>query len=120
MAKRARIRARQLAELDTEFRELLIPCLHQCAGGRCGLFEAYDRFPEIKQWLNWHEAERMHDVAVSIRSMLVESGERNELVEEFLRRCTFHGPNDPGEPKLAKVFLEHIESRRTGVEEEQE
>ncbi len=113
MAKRDRIKARQLAELDAEFREFLIPRLQQCASGRWGLFGAYDRFPEIKQWLNWPQAERLHELAVSIRSMLVESGQRSELVEEFLGHCTFHGPNDPGEPKLAKALLEKIVNRGT-------
>lgn len=114
MAKQDRIKARQLAELDTEFRALLIPCLQQCAGGRWGLFGAYDRFPEIKQWLNWPQAERLRELAVSIRSMLVESGRQSELVEEFLRRCTFHGPNDPGEPKLAEALLEKYRELRHG------
>jgi hypothetical protein len=34
-----------------------------------------------------------------------------------LTLCTFHKPNDPGEPKLAKAFLERIENRRRGTKE---
>src|SRR3974390_1479922 len=104
MPRRDKIKAQQLAELETEFNELLIPCLQRCARGCWGLFGAYDRFPEIMRWLNWPEAERLRELAVSIRSMLVASGERNEHAEENLRQCTFHGPSDPGEPKIAKTL----------------
>jgi len=98
----------KLEVLEAEFRELLVPCLQQCARGRWGLFGAYDRFPEVKQWVDWSEANRLRELAVSIRTLRLESGERNELCEEFLKLCTLHRPNDPGEPKLATSLLNRI------------
>ncbi len=115
MNRRDRIQIERLEQLEVEFSELLIPCLQQCTHGRWGLFGAYDRFPEIKAWVSGPEIERVRELAVSIRRIRAASGERNELCEEFLGLCTFHRPNDPGEPKLAKAFLERIEKQHSAM-----
>jgi hypothetical protein len=108
MKRRDKIQIERLKQLEAEFSELLIPCLQQCSHGRWGLFGAYDRFPEIEAW---PEFERVRGLAISIRAIRAASGERNELCEEFLGLSKFHRPNDPGEPKLAKAFLERIEKQ---------
>jgi hypothetical protein len=95
--------------MEHEFRELLIPGLQGCAAGRWGLFGAYDAFPGFE---NWSPAgNRLRELAKSIQAIRHESGERNELCDEFLKICGMHKANDPGESKLAKSFLERIENR---------
>jgi hypothetical protein len=113
MKKRDKIRARELEAMEQEFQELLIPCLQTCAEGRWGLFGAYDAVPGFENWLPG--GNRLRELAKSIQAIRRESGEHSELCEEFLSLCTFHKPNDPGEPKLAKAFLERIESRHTAT-----
>ena len=114
--KRDNIRDHGIEELELEFRELLLPCLQSCARGRWGLFGAYER---IKQQnpnlagLSWLEADRLRELAALIKDFKSEFGSSNWLCEEFLRLCTMHGPNDPGEPKLAASFLTQIEQHET-------
>ena len=95
--------------MEQEFQELLIPGLQKCAKGRWGLFAAYDAVPGFENWSPG--GRRLRELAKSIQAIRSESGERSELCEEFLSLCTFHKPNDPGEPKLAKAFLKRIENR---------
>jgi hypothetical protein len=109
MSQRNKIQLEQLTALEAEFNETLILCLKQCANGKWGLFGAYERFPEAEQWAAWPEARRLHELAISIRELLAQSGEKGALVEEFLNLRSMHGPNDPGEPKLARAFLKRIE-----------
>jgi hypothetical protein len=106
--RRYKFQIQQLAAFQTEFRELLLPCLEQCSHGRWGLFGAYDSFEEAKFWCNWPESDRLRELAASIRSILVQSGERDGLCEAFLGLREIHGANDPGEPKLAQALLERI------------
>jgi hypothetical protein len=110
MSRRDKIQFRELARLEAEFEETLVPCLKQCASGRWGLFGAYDRIPLLAQVQLWPEAGRLNELAVSIRTIRAELGERNDLVDDFLKLRTMHKPNDPGEPKLAQAFLERIEN----------
>jgi hypothetical protein len=108
MKRRDKIQLEQLEILDAEFRELLIPCLVQCSRGRWGLLGSYDRFVEEGWPLAWPEAIRLHELAVLIEEILVQYGERNDLCSEFLDLRKRHGQNDPGEPKLARAFLDRI------------
>jgi hypothetical protein len=112
MKKREKIRTQELEAMEQEFQELLIPCLQRCAEGGWG---AYDAFAGFENWSAG--GNRLRELAKSIQAIRGESGERSELCEEFLTLCTFHKPNDPGEPKLAKAFLERIENRRRGTKE---
>ena len=109
MSRRDKIQLRKLTALETEFRETLIPCLRECARGRWGLFGAYDHFPGVNAWIRWPQKDRLHELAASIQAIREEFGERNPLCDEFLALCAMHRANDPGEPKLATVFLERIE-----------
>lgn len=111
MSKHEKIQMEKLAALEREFRDLLIPCLKQCANGRWGLFGAYDKYPELRTWIHWPEKERLHELASSIHAIHEEFGGIDPLCEEFLNQCTLHGANDPGEPKLAKSFLTKIQKR---------
>jgi hypothetical protein len=115
MSKRDKIQHRRLEALEVEFLEMLVPCLEQCAGGRWGLFETFDHLGEARKYLNWSEANRVRELAVSIQKILVQSGEQNALCTEFLDHCTIHTQNDPGEPKLAQAFLDRIEEGEFGT-----
>jgi hypothetical protein len=110
-SKRFEIHRRQLDEMESDFDALLIAVLNQCADGQWGLFGQNDGFDESK-FLHWPEAEALKDRAKQIRILREEFGEPNPLVERFLHYCSLRGANVPGEPKLAKAFLEEIE---TGV-----
>lgn len=104
----------QLQALNEAFRDLLLPCLEECAHGRHGLF-GQDRSREAEENLAWPEAERLRELAVSVQAVLAQSGERNALCDEFLDLCTIHGENDPGEPRLAREFLKRIERGEAGT-----
>jgi hypothetical protein len=106
--RRYKFQIQQLAALQEEFRELLLPCLEQCSQGRWGLFGAYDSIEEAKFWCNWPESDRLRELAVSIRSILAQSGGRDGLCEAFLGLREAHRANDPGEPKLAQALFERV------------
>ena len=108
-SKRSRIQERQLDEMQSDFDTLLITVLKQCADGRWGLFGQNDGF-DGSRYLHWAEAEALKDRAKQIRILREEFGEPNPLVERFLHYCSLRGANVPGEPKLAKAFLEEIET----------
>ena len=108
MNKSDKTRQKQLGALSKEFRELLVPCLEQCARGRWGLFGTFDSVSEARRYWDWPEADRLKELAVAIQSILSESGEQDPLCTEFLRLCTVHGPNDPGEPRIAGELLEQV------------
>jgi hypothetical protein len=109
MNRRDKIRLEQLDALDVEFRDLLVSCLEQCARGRRGLFGQNAHIPEAAWFLAWPEADRMRKLAISIQATLARSGEQNALCREFLDMCNNHTQNDPGEPKLARAFLDRME-----------
>jgi hypothetical protein len=106
MNRSQRIRLERLALLEAEFRELLIPCLEQCIHGRWGLFRTFDYLGQDRKYWNWPEADHLREIALSIQEILEKSGEANELCSDFLRLCTIHTANDPGEPKLARALLD--------------
>jgi hypothetical protein len=108
MNRRDKIWLEQLDALDAEFRDLLIPCLEQCSRGRWGLFGTFDYLGEDRKYWNWPEADRLRELAISIQAILAQSGEQNALCREFLNMCNNHTQNDPGEPKLARAFLDRI------------
>ena len=60
------------------------------------------------RYSHWDEAEQLKEIAVEIRELRAEFGQPNSQVDEFLRLCSLRGSNVPGEPKLAKVFLDEI------------
>ena len=115
-----KIQIEQLEALDTAFREMLIPCLEECAQGRSGLFGQNAHIVEAAQYLAWPEADRVRELAVSVQTILAQSGEQNSLCEEFLDLCTIHGENNPGEPKLARAFLARIDKGEVGTKPTEE
>ena len=54
------------------------------------------------------------------RQILNQEGERNGLCDEFLDLCTIHGEHDPGEARLARMFLKRIERGEVGTPTEPE
>lgn len=120
MDQRNSIQLEQLDALDAAFRAMLIPCLEECGRGRWGLFGRNDHVGEAARHLAWPEADRVRELAVAVQAILAQSGEQNALCEEFLDLCTIHGENDPGEPKLARAFLERIEKGEVGAKPAEE
>jgi hypothetical protein len=109
MNKRDRIANEQIEPLTTAFRSQLIALLEKCAAGRWGLFVHLDQIqPEVARYLRWPEAEQLRELAFALQSILAQSGESDPLVEQFLDLCSMHGESNPGEPKLARAFLDHI------------
>jgi hypothetical protein len=105
---RQSIKAQRLDELERDFRLMLITCLRQCLNGRWGLFGQNDG-TEGAKYLDWKDGENLKEIAQQIRDLRAEFGQPNPLVERFLHYCSLRGPNIPGEPKLAKAFLDEIE-----------
>ena len=105
MSKSHKIREKRLAEIESEFRPLLVSCLRECARGRYGLFGQNDHLDPEERYLVWPEARRLRDLAQEIRLVRLEFGEANEDCDRFLELCSLRGSNVPGEPKLAAAFL---------------
>jgi hypothetical protein len=108
MTKREKIREMRLAEIEEEFRELLLSCLRQCAAGRWGLFGQNDHIDNYELYYGWPEAKRLRGLAQELRSIQIEFGQANKTCELFLELCALRGQNVPGEPKLAAEFLAKI------------
>ena len=97
-----------MEELESGFRPLLISCLEECRDGRWGLF-GQNGSEEGRKYLHWEDGERLKEIALQIRALRAEFGQPHPLVERFLHYCSLRGANIPGEPKLAKAFLEEIQ-----------
>jgi hypothetical protein len=89
------------------FREQLMACLEECAAGRRGLFSDHEHLEQSA----WPEAARLRELAFALQSILAQSGENDPLCDQFLDLCSIHGENDPGEPRLARAFLNEIEGK---------
>ena len=105
--KRSRIQKSRLDELEAEFEQSLIPVLKECAAGRWGLFGQNEHLEE-RRYLHWPAAEDLKRRANQIHILRAEFGQPNSVVERFLHYCALRGANVPGEPKLAKAFLDEI------------
>lgn len=105
------IDSQQLKPLQQAFRDQLIACLEECARGRCGLFSDVEHLPaDNSETQPWPEAARLRDLAFALQSILAQSQASDPLCDQFLDLCTIHGESDPGEPRLARAFLQQIES----------
>ena len=62
------------------------------------------------KYLFWAEAVQLKNMAHEVRSIRLEFGESNPVVERFLHYCSLRGANVPGEPKLAQALLDEVES----------
>jgi hypothetical protein len=104
-----RIEMEQLEPLTQAFREQLLACLEECAAGRHGLFSDLEHINDAyAKHRAWPEAARLRELAFALQSILAQSGEADSLCDQFLDLCSIHGENDPGEPKLARAFLNEI------------
>jgi hypothetical protein len=97
----------EMGTLIHAFREQLIACLEECAAGRRGLFSDHEHLGQDA----WPEAARLRELAFALQSILAQSGEADPLCDQFLDLCSIHGENDPGEPRLARAFLNEIEGK---------
>ena len=101
------IKEQRLDQLEGNFEPLLLSCLKECASGRYGLFGQNDA-PGAARYFPWEEAEQLQEIAIEIRDLRAEFGQPNARVDRFLHYCSLRGSNVPGEPKLAKEFLDEI------------
>ncbi|MFC5863885.1 hypothetical protein ACFPT7_16370 [Acidicapsa dinghuensis] len=101
----------QLQSLQQAFRDQLLACLEECTRGRHGLFSDVEHLPaDTTEIQPWPEAARLRELAFALQSILAQSETSDPLCDQFLDLCTIHGEYDPGEPKLARAFLQQIES----------
>jgi hypothetical protein len=111
----------QMTPLVRAFSEQLMACLEECAHGRCGLFSDLDlRSEDEGEEQAWPEAARLRELAFALQAILNQDGERNALCDEFLDLCTIHGEHNPGESRLARMFLARIERGEAGTPTESE
>lgn len=110
----------ELTPLTGAFRDQLIACLKECARGRRGLFSSLTASEAAGSSDEWPEAERLRELALALQPLLAQAEERDPLVDEFLDLCTMHGESDPGERRLARMFLERMEKGEVGTPTEEE
>ena len=111
----------QMTPLVRAFSEQLLACLEECAHGRRGLFSDLDlRSEDEGEEQAWPEAARLRELAFALQAILNQDGERNALCDEFLDLCTIHGEHNPGESRLARMFLARIERGEVGTPTESE
>jgi hypothetical protein len=104
--------AEEFAPLLKAFQEQLQACLDECAEGRHGLFGEPVHMHEEDAW---PEAVRLRELAGALQAILAQTGERNALCEEFLDLCTMHGEGNLDEPRLARAFINRIDSGDVGM-----
>jgi hypothetical protein len=110
MDPRDEIEPEQLEMLASAFSEQLLACLEECAQGRRGLFSQVE-----DEESNWPEADRLRELALALQGVFTLQEKRNALCDEFLDLCSIHGESNPGERKLAHVFLQRIEKGEVGM-----
>jgi hypothetical protein len=104
----------QFEPLVVAFRVLLVGCLDESARGRRGLFASVTAHEAAESGDEWPEAARLRELAIALQSILAQAEQCESLIDEFLDLCTIHGESDPGERRLARVFLERIEKGEVG------
>ena len=104
MSKRARIAPPTLAQLETEWEQLLPRCLHECAAGRLGLFA---NSPIVAAYADWPEAVRLRSLAKQIKEIRAAQGLAHRVCDLFLQYCR-HGEKIREYPKLAAKFLSEL------------
>jgi hypothetical protein len=103
----------QLEVLSQAFSDQLMACLEECAHGRRGLFSDLELTPEHHD-RTWPEAARLRELALALQNVFAQQEQRNALCDEFLDLCSMHGESHPGEPRLARMFLDRIERGEVG------
>jgi hypothetical protein len=107
-----------LESMTSAFRDQLLACLEECARGRRGLFAEYEHLGGEEE--GWPEAAQLRQLAAALQMIRAQEEERDALCDEFLDLCTIHGENDPGEPRLARMFLARIEKGEVGTPTQKE
>jgi hypothetical protein len=102
----------ELSPLVEVFRAQLIPCLEECRTGRSGLFLDAGLVDGAD---SWPEATKLRELAFALQQIFSQDGDRCAIVDEFLDLCTIHGENNPGEKRLARLFLDRIEKENVGT-----
>jgi hypothetical protein len=105
----------QFEALVRAFSDQLMACLEECARGRRGLFADRIQASGDGEEGGWPEAARLRELAFALQAILNQEGERDALCDEFLDLCTIHGEHDPGEERLARMFLGRIERGEVGT-----
>jgi hypothetical protein len=114
-ARRERLQ-RDLERLEAEFRERLLAALRKCAAGVWGLFGQNDdscrasfRTTSLKR-LESVDARDLTEMETQIEHLRARLGYAgpHPLCERFEAYRAFRGSNVPGEPKLARMFLEEL------------
>ncbi len=109
----------ELGQLQQIFRAQLLACLEECSRGRRGLFASLDHLKleqlgDAAPQQPWPEAEQLRQLAFALQSLHAQQYEEDgqqaasALIEQFLDLCSIHGEADPGEPRLARAFLQQI------------
>jgi hypothetical protein len=105
---------RQLEGLEASYRDLLLSALQTCAEGRWGLFghndEAWSHLgAAARSRLRDPSVEELLELGETIESLRRKFGlEPFPLHQRFLWMRSSHGPNTPGEPKLAQEWLDEL------------
>ncbi|MGC9158616.1 MAG: hypothetical protein ACP5FH_06455 [Terracidiphilus sp.] len=108
----------QLETLLQAFSEQLMDCLDACARGRRGLFADVELLSDETTGHGWPEAARLRALALALQGLLAQQGEKNALCDEFLDLCSMHGDSNPGERRLARLFLDRIARGEVGSQPE--
>jgi hypothetical protein len=109
MSPQDRIEVEHLEPLAQAFRDQLLACLQECSAGRRGLFSDLEHMgTESAIDRPWPEAARLRELAFALQGILAQSDESDPLCDQFLDLCSIHGESDPGEPRLARAFLNEI------------
>ena len=98
----------ELVALINLFDERLIVSLRACVGGRWGIFGCKDPIAGEK-WVS-HYADELLTLGEKIRDLQRKLGinEEHRPYIRLLHYRSLRGPNDSGEPKLARRFLEEL------------
>jgi hypothetical protein len=97
---------RQLAALEASYRERLLSALQECANGQWGLFGSYER-PGRRD----PSREELLELGAKIERLRRKCGlESFPLHERLLHMGSSRHSNTPGEPKLARQWLDELQS----------
>jgi len=110
----------RMETLIQAFGDQLMACLDECARGRKGLFSDVELLGDEGGSGAWPEAARLRELALALQGIFAQQERQNALCDEFLDLCSIHGESHPGERKLARAFLERIESGEVGTKPEGE
>ena len=110
-ASRRQKEEQKIRVLEAEFREQLIAALRKCAAGQWGLFGQNEPQANVAvRGSHMQVGDELVHLGERIVSARTEIGESADfpLLSRFLQYRTMRGPNDPGEPKLAREFLKEL------------